>query len=158
MVRVVAATVYIPVDWCKCAAFKYRGWVFVITMKEQKQTVADQLEDDVLQQLESAQNATNPINQIKRRIDEDDTTRGFSIARIPTEAHEDFKTLAKSMFADDYGMTLAFLVHYFKITDGHNEQFQEVADNLEARMDTIETLLKEQGETDEHGHEVDTLQ
>lgn len=129
-------------------------------MTEQKQTVADQLEDDILDKLESAQNASNPINQIKRRIDEDDTTRGFSISRIPTEAHEDFKTLAQSMFADDYGMTLAFLVHYFKITDGHNEQFQEVADNLEARMDAIETLLQEQNQSqaEEHGHEVDTLQ
>ena len=121
-----------------------------------EQTIADQLGEDIVNKLEGAENASNPINQIKRRIDENDTTRGFSIARIPTEAHEDFKTLAENMFGNDYGMTLAFLVHYFKINDQHNQQVQDIKDELTSRLDRIEKQLQESGE--ENTNKVETLQ
>lgn len=120
-----------------------------------EQTIADQLEEDVLEQIDG-DNAENPITRIKKRIDENDTSRGFSISRIPTEAHEDFKTMAETMFADDYGMTLAFLVHYFKITDGNNQAIQQVADDLNSKLERIEAKLDE--EDVESGKEVDTVQ
>jgi len=121
-----------------------------------EQTVADQIGEDILNKLQSAENTSNPITQIKRRIDENDTTRGFSIARIPTEAHEDFKTLAENMFGNDYGMTLAFLVHYFKINDQHNREVQDIKDELTSRLDRIEKQLQESGA--ENTNKVDTLQ
>lgn len=122
-------------------------------MVEQR-TVADKIGNDVLDRLD-AQNGENPIQQIKRRIDENDTKRGFSISRIPTEAHEDFKTLAKNMFADDYGMTIAGLVHSFKTDDRHTQQLNDAVERIEARLDRIEEKLDE--EEDDSG-EVNTLQ
>jgi len=121
-----------------------------------EQTVADRLSDDMLERLNSAENASNPIEQIKRRIDENDTTRGFSIARVPTEAHEDFSDLAENMFGDDYGMTLAFLVHYFKINDANREHVNELGDRLEARLNKIEKQLESSDDKEDESR-VNTL-
>lgn len=126
-------------------------------MVEQTQTVADRLDDDVLDKLEGAENAVNPIDQIKKRINQDDTTRGFSISRIPTDAHEDFKTLAQNMFADDYGMALAFLVHYFKMNDKHNKVVQELSDEIHNRLDQLEDSIEEKDGAD-NGSKVSTIQ
>jgi len=119
-----------------------------------EETIADKLEGDVLEQIERGENAENPIKRIKKRIDTNDTQRGFSISRIPTDAHQDFKTLAENMFADDYGMTLAFLIRYFKMTDGNNRALETVSEDLHDRLDDIEEQL-----ANESGSEkVSTLQ
>jgi len=120
-----------------------------------EETIADKLEEDVLEQIERGENAENPIKRIKKRIDTNDTQRGFSISRIPTDAHQDFKTLAENMFADDYGMTAAFLIRYFKMTDGNNRALERVSEDLNSRLDTIEEKL-DSGETS--SKKVSTLQ
>lgn len=108
---------------------------------EEQRTVADELGDDLLNQLDSAENASNPIEQIKNRVDQDDFERGFSISRVPSEAHDDFKSLAKNMFANDYGMTLAFLIHYFKVTEQYQDRFNDAVDEITDRLDSIENQL-----------------
>lgn len=123
-------------------------------LRMSEETIADKLEGDVLEQIERGENAENPIKRIKKRIDTNDTQRGFSISRIPTDAHQDFKTLAENMFADDYGMALAFLIRYFKMTDGNNRALESVSKDLHDRLDDIEEQL--QGESD--GGKVSTIQ
>lgn len=108
-----------------------------------EQTIADKLGEDVLNNLYSEQNAANPVKRIKDRIDDNDTTRGFSISRIPTEAHQDFKTMSANMFGDDYGMTLAFLIHYFKLTERHNERVEDMFDDVSMRLDELEEKIDE---------------
>lgn len=93
-------------------------------------TIADQVGDDLLDKFDG-ENAVKPIQEIKERIDMDDTTRGFSISRIPTAAHEDFKTLSSRKFGDDYGATLAFLVDYFKHNERYRDEYEDIMDKLE---------------------------
>lgn len=121
-----------------------------------EQTIADQLGEDVLNQISSEQNAANPINRIKDRIDDNDTTRGFSISRIPTEAHEDFKLLSGKMFGDDYGMTLAFLIHYFKMNEKYNERVEDMFDDVMHRLDDLEEKIEE-NDTETGSKEVSTV-
>lgn len=104
-----------------------------------EQTIADQLGDDLLDEINQ-----NPIDTIKDRIDENDTTRGFSISRIPTSAHEDFKVLSAKMFGDDYGMTLGFLINYFKMNENYNERVEDMFDDVMHRLDELEDKIDEE--------------
>jgi len=108
-----------------------------------EQTIADKLGEDLLNEISGEENAENPINRIKDRIDDNDTTRGFSISRIPTEAHEDFKVMSEKMFGDDYGMTLAFLMHYFKMNEKYNERVEDMFDEVMHRLDDVEGKIEE---------------
>lgn len=116
-----------------------------------EQTIADKLGADVLGEINQ-----NPIETIKDRVDDNDTTRGFSISRIPTAAHEDFKTLSANWFGDDYGMTLAFLVNYFKMNENYNERVEDMFDDVMHRIDQLENKMDE-NDTGTGSNEVSTV-
>jgi len=84
---------------------------------------------------------SNPIDEIKARVaKQSKSTSGIGIGRIPIEAKEEFMDLAESKFADDYGMTLAFLVDYFKTCEAESENYRR----LESKIDTLIEEVKQQ--------------
>lgn len=126
-------------------------------MSEQRETIADRLEDDIIKEKFEDE---NPIEHIKRQLDENDKVRGFSISRVPTKTHEEFKEIAENMFADDYGMTLAFLVHYYKMQDEHEERINDIVDDLRQDINSLKTAIiaGQNQESESDDKKVETIQ
>jgi len=103
-------------------------------------SVADKLGEDQIDKIyerDILENG-NPIEEIKNRVAQQDSSQsGLGISRIPVEAKEEFLELAQSKFCDDYGMTLAFLVDYFKANEGRREAMSEVLNQLDELRDEV---------------------
>ena len=124
-------------------------------MTDRSTTVADKLDDDILDDIKGDENTSNPLKQIKQRIDDSGNTRSLYMNRVPADQHEDFMVLAEKRFADDYGMALAFLVDYFKMTEQHKQEVRDVGSRLESRLDDLEDALEDESQDDDQ--EVSTI-
>lgn len=99
----------------------------------------------------------NQIRKIKERVSDDKDSNGryIEMSRVPGETHDEFKDLAEAKFCNDYGMTLAVLLEYYKLNEYNREHIQD----LEQRVSGLEKMLAESDNEDEDGSkEVNTLQ
>lgn len=99
-------------------------------------SIASKLDDKQIDKIFDQDN--NPIEEIKARIAKQSKSQsGIGIGRIPIETKDEFMDLAESKFADDYGMTLGFLVDYFKTVEGRRAEDRRVEEKLDEILDEV---------------------
>ena len=81
------------------------------------------------------------IEKIKQEI----SSQKLNISRIPRQGLDTFKQIAAEEFADDYGMTLLFLVKYYKgMLPTGLEEIQIQIQELKIRVEEIEKRIPQQ--------------
>lgn len=100
----------------------------------EKRTIADEFEDEELQNL----------REEFGKVDE----REFHVGRISARGHEEFTALADEMFAGDYGATITFLLEHYKRSQSFAQRHDELQDRITRLEQTVTNLMNDLNEKD----------
>jgi len=110
---------------------------------------------------EQTENNKEDLKQIKKEVHRKHGTSKLRINRVPDHTIEKLKELASERFANDYGMTLAFLVELHQLKDEFDKQVSvtnEKVMELQAQVQELQQALTEAKENEaEQDSKVNTI-
>lgn len=99
------------------------------------------------------------LEQIKNKVNEEHGTSKIRINRVPDETIDKFKALASSKMANDYGLTLAYLLEIHELKEDFDTQVSVTNEKvLELQQEVVELkqLIAENDDSEDES-KVDTI-
>lgn len=121
----------------------------MVEQNESTQTISDKIEQN-----------QDDLERIKNEVNKEHGTSKLRINRVPDETVEKFKELAASKMANDYGLTLAYLLEINDLKDQFDQQLAATSQKVVELQSEVQALRQELAEqdTDENDDsKVDTI-
>lgn len=80
------------------------------------------------------------LKQIKNKVNREHGTSQIRINRVPDETVEKFKALAASKMANDYGLTLAYLLEIHELKEEFDKQVSVTNDKVMQLQKEVQDL------------------
>jgi len=106
---------------------------------------------------DAGQSSKDNIKQIKNEVHKEHGTSKLRMNRVPDETVEKFKDLASSKMANDYGLTLAYLLEIHELTDRFSTRQQEMMQKITELEAYVQEIEAEKHENKDNDSKVDTI-
>jgi len=122
--------------------FKYRSLLRFIILMEEPRTVENAIDSDQLENLKQR------IGDAQDGLKEG---REIFMGRVPHKTYSDFMDLSELKFCEDYGMTLAYLIEYYKLNEDHKQRYKALEDRIQSLEQRLaQTQSSSEDEKDEN--------